>query len=110
MQVKMFEVRDRHTHIPVIAVNFENSTEPEKRLLGRAGFGTTDMARAHYVMLYKTNQDFGTTDPFNWPGSSRTMREAHIHLQKHFNELETGAVIDIEFILGETPTPKLSEN
>lgn len=47
-------------------------------------------------------------DSFNW-SNARTMHVAHEYLKEHFDDLESGAVIDVEFILGETETPKRSE-
>ena len=37
------------------------------------------------------------------------MKEAHAYIAGHFEELESGAVIDVEFILGETAEAKKSE-
>jgi len=37
------------------------------------------------------------------------MTVVHLHLEKHFEELPSGSVIDVEFILGETAQPKISE-
>jgi len=33
----------------------------------------------------------------------------HLYITEHWNELESGDVIDVRFILGETPHPCLSE-
>jgi len=40
---------------------------------------------------------------------ARTMLEAHRHVAAHWNELQSGDVVDVEFILGETAAPKVSE-
>jgi hypothetical protein len=48
-------------------------------------------------------------DPYDWPANSRMKTEVHHWLCKHFDEIESGAVVDVEFILGETSSPKLSE-
>jgi hypothetical protein len=39
----------------------------------------------------------------------RTMRQAHLYITAHFDELSDGQVIDIEWILKETSKPKVSE-
>ena len=35
---------------------------------------------------------------------------AHHYIQEHFDELHDGDVVDVEFILGETKAPKVSES
>ncbi len=35
--------------------------------------------------------------------------QLHTWLIDHFDEIESGAVVDVEFILGEKPAPKVSE-
>jgi hypothetical protein len=47
-------------------------------------------------------------DCYNW--NDRTYKVAHKHIIEHFDELEDGAVIDVEYILGETEAPKKSES
>lgn len=49
-----------------------------------------------------------TCDPYDW-GQNRSRHFAHKWLIEHFDEIESGAVVDVEFILGETKKPKLSE-
>lgn len=50
-----------------------------------------------------------TYDPYAWGEHIRTFHVAHKYLAEHFEELESGAVIDVEFILGTRETPKQSE-
>ncbi len=52
--------------------------------------------------------DRSTCDPFEW-GDNRTRLFAHKYIAEHFDELPSGAVVDVEFILGESAAPKLSE-
>lgn len=47
-------------------------------------------------------------DPYSW-GPSRTLRVVHGHIIQHWDELKSGDVIDVEFLLGERPEPKVSE-
>jgi hypothetical protein len=49
----------------------------------------------------------GTYDPFKW--SNRTMHTARRWLEEHFDEVQTGDVVDVQFILEETDKPKVSE-
>ena len=109
MQVKLFEIRDRATFIPAMAVKLDgNCSDQEDWLLRRAGYGM-DAANRNYV--YITNLSEGTTqcDPYRWGRCSRTMESAHRYILDHFDELTPGQVIDVEFILGESTTPKESE-
>ena len=104
MITKLFEVRDRGTFIPVIAIKVSHDTPKEHYLLARSGY----TEERNYVLLARLQ---GSTemnyDPYEW--GNRTMQQAHHHITEHFDELEPGAVIDVEFILGETSSPKRSE-
>jgi hypothetical protein len=102
MQVKMFEIRDRATFLPVIAIHLDFDNEVEQWLLSRIGFGTA----MKYVLLIKGDEC--EYDPYVWT-SRRTLRTAHLFIRDNFEILETGSVIDVEFILNESPEPKISE-
>lgn len=98
------------TFIPVMAIRFDNPTEAERYLLARSGYGRAPETQASYLFLCKIDGDgpTGHYDPYSW-GAARTMGVAHLYLLKCFDELESGAVVDVEFILSETPAPKVSE-
>ena len=106
MKSKTFEIRDSATFIPVLAVKIDAFAEPEPDhyLLRRAGYGGTPC-----VIVVKLEGGGGYYDPYDWPGGTRTMTVAHEYITQQFDNLETGAVVDVEFILGETPTEKQSE-
>lgn len=108
MIAKIFEVRDRGTFIPVVAIKIQPANEKERYLAGRVGYGRTQVEQSRFVLLARLEAKGEVTyDPYGWKG--RTLHEAHLWLNDHFDEVETGAVIDVEFILGETTTPKKSE-
>lgn len=108
MKTKMIEIRDRMTFIPAMAIQLEPDDEASRYLLARAGFGTEpDDQRQHVVLLRMTGDVTSQCDPFAW--GDRTMRTAHDHIRYHFDELANGAVVDVEYLLGETATPKTSE-
>lgn len=111
MIAKTFEVRDSGTFIPVMAVKMEPGNEADRYLMARAGFGRTPEEQAGYVTLLRIAGGVGTatSDPHEWPGNSRTIPWAHRHIYENWDKLESGAVVDVEFILGETPQPKRSE-
>jgi hypothetical protein len=85
-----------------------DGNEEDRYLLRRAGL---DAEGSFNILLFSLGAGYGYLDPYNWPGAPmvRTFQVAHEYLEKHFDELETGTVIDVEFIVGETKEPKLSE-
>ena len=112
MIAKTFEVRDRSTFIPVLAIKLKPSCEKDRYLLGRAGYGTTPQDQAKYVFLCRVDggEGKGSCDPYDWQsGGARTMAVAHSHIIEHFDELESGAVVDVEYIQSERDKPKKSE-
>lgn len=117
METKMFEVRDRSTFIPVLAIcpggrYSPAMSTPERHLWGRAGYGTTLEALSGYVLLARIvgGETDLKYDPYSWDMSrGRSMSQAHVYIGEHWDELTSGDVIDVEFILGETAAPKVSE-
>lgn len=115
METKLFEVRDAMTFVPcwgilllptklhVLGIDIEHSEE--KYLLRRAGFGVD-----HPLVLFgRLEGGESSYDPYSWTGGSRTMRTAHAYVTARWDQLESGDVIDVEFILGERETEKVSE-
>ena len=103
MQTKFLEIRDSATFIPALAIKLTADDEFGHYLLRRAGFGPNQ----NYIILHHLESSEFQYYPFSWP--NRTMHQAHLYIQDHFDELQSGDVIDVEFILGETMTKKLSE-
>jgi hypothetical protein len=109
VKVKIFEIRDRGTFIPALAIKLKSDDNPKEHyLLRRAGL---DEDGSYTIALLKLQTGECELDRYEWNGAPtvRTMPEAHKYIEEHFDDLGTGAVIDVEFILGETKTPKLSE-
>lgn len=111
MITKTFEIRDASTFIPVLAVKMVPGCESDRYLLGRSGFGTDPDRQAEYILVVKIDGGDGKSncDPYGWAGGARTMRVAHAYIQKNWDALESGAVVDVEFIQGEKPNEKRSE-
>lgn len=111
MNSKMLEIRDRGTFIPVLAIQLEPSGEEERWLLARAGFGRKAEAQRQYVLLCRITggADQCTTDPYHWDRSTRTYYVAHQYIRTHWDELRSGSVVCVEYILGERTEPKSSE-
>lgn len=99
MIVKSFEVRDSMTSIGVLAFKLTARNDRERYLLARAGFGTSDNELSEYVILWRLEGGRCTYDPYDWAGN-RTMTFAHEHILKNFDALESGSVVDVEYIFG----------
>lgn len=126
MQAKALEVRDRGTFIALLAVDMnprgipsESSSEPralietaaaaqdaQRWLLRRVGYPCD--GRPNVMITYLGGGRVADNDPYGWD-SERTFPVAHAYIIEHWTEIEDGDVIDVEFILGETPTKKRSE-
>lgn len=112
MITKTFEVRDRATFIPVLAIRLRPTDEADRYLIARAGYGTRPERQAEYILVVRIAGGEGraTCDPYDWGNGSRTLQVAHDHIAKNFDGLPNGAVVDVEYILGETAAPKVSES
>jgi hypothetical protein len=108
LKTKLFEIRDRATFIPCIGIwidTRDSDVNAEFYLIRRAGYDEA------YPLLLLTRLDGGGKaqyDAYDW--GDRTMQVAHDYIQNHWDELQSGDVVDVEFILGETTTPKESES
>lgn len=114
MIVKALELRDEGTFIALLAVDmnpalvqFAPSTHDAQRyLLRRCGYPCDGRPN---VLITKLAGDGSraSNDPYYWGG--RTMPVAHNYIIEHWHELKDGDVVDVQFILGETKAPKVSE-
>lgn len=105
MQTKLFEVRDRSTFIPCLGILLEANCEKEKYLLRQAGFALD----REYILFHPLTKNEINYDIYEWSTGGRTIAHAHEYVIKNWHKLESGQVIDVEFILGETKEPKQSE-
>lgn len=95
---KLIEIRDRGTFIAAMAVRVSGD---DGYLMRRAGF------QSPMVYLIALATERCAYDPYTW--GDRTMANAHLYIAEHFDELHDGDVVDVQFILGETDKPKVSE-
>lgn len=101
----MIEIRDKATLIPamVIRVNaMTNMPEPHNWLIQHSGWGTDNPGIYLFAMHGKGYCHY---DAYGW--GDRTFHNAHLYVQEHFDDIEDGQVVDVEFILGETEHPKV---
>ncbi len=104
LDTKVLEVRDSATHIPVLAIRMLAKNDIQKYYIhDRSGYPLDGRC----ISVMKLNDMDGNCDPYTW--TNRTMATAHDYIYTHFDELSDGDVVDVEFILGEKPTRKVSE-
>lgn len=110
METKLFEVRDRMTLVPVICIKLAPDNEPDGYLLAMAGYGLLPKSQGKFILMGKLQTGVLQNRPQDHSGypAVRTLPMAHQHIEKHWDELTSGDVIDVEFILGETTEAKIS--
>lgn len=109
MEVKLLEVRDSMTFIPMLAIKPIPRSEEERYLLARAGYGSDPKIQSAFVFLCRLDGGPMNYDAYAWGHLSRTCGTVHDWLGDHWAEVKSGDVLDVEYILGETSVPKVSE-
>lgn len=104
METKLIEIRDRATFIAAVAMRVAPANDQQRYLLRRSGYSDT-WDDVILMPLDCTNVNY---DPYKWTGA-RTLHHAHLWIREHFDTLKDGDVVDVQFILGETGSPKQSE-
>lgn len=107
MEVKLLEIRDRATFIPVLCMLMESHHSQESYLLGRAGYRPGFHLVRQVLMTSLNSPDKSDYDPSAW--GNRTRETAHCWIADNWDDILTGDVIDVEFIRGETKEKKISE-
>jgi hypothetical protein len=105
IETKIFEIVDRGTCLPAIAVKVTNSCgicgeESDRHcwLMDLAGWHMN----SGIYLFHAGAPGRVSYDPYSW-GQSRTFHVAHLHIEKHWNDLKDGACIDVCELLGEPP-------
>jgi hypothetical protein len=117
MQTKILEIRDKATFFPVVCVNMnpgnENTLprgfpqyESQLYLLRRCGYPCDNRPNILYVRAAADGRP-ASNDPYFF--GDRTNQVALNYIIDHWDEIEDGDVIDVEYILGEAPQKKVSE-
>lgn len=106
MEVKLLEIRDAATFIPVMCVNANSREVPEAWLLRRAGYAN-DGEPCIILVRIAGGSGAAHCDGYSW--GDRTFSVAHEHIINNWHRLRSGDVVDVQFILGETTAPKMSE-
>lgn len=105
METKIFEVRDRVTFISVMATKCSSNDELENAHLIKNGFSNS----IPLVLVGRLGKGEHTYYPDDWGYNPRTMYVAHKYIEEKFDELNTGEVVDVQFILGETSEKEKSD-
>jgi hypothetical protein len=106
MEVKCLEIRDAGTFIPVICIKPIPDNEGQRYLLRRDGYSCDP--HDPIIIMIDAQCRGAAYDPYDWD-DARTKRTAHIFICNNWRTLCDGDVVDVQFILGETTMPKLSE-
>ena len=88
MKTKLFELRDRGTFIPVLAVQLSPSDDfSENWLMRRAGFGPDGDCVILCRLECSGTVRNATYDPYAWGANPRTFSVAHDFIMKNFDAL-----------------------
>jgi hypothetical protein len=126
MKTKLLEIRDEGTFIPMLCVDI-NPGDPYPRqgsfteeeiekyliqynarlyLLLRCGYPCDERPNIAMTHLSASGDRFSNDHHF-WGGRTRPV--AHKYIIENWESLNDGDVVDVQFILGETKEPKVSE-
>lgn len=106
MQVKCLELRDAATFIPVICVHPAPDNEAQRYLLRRDGY--SGQPTESCIIMIDAQCRKCAYDPYYWPDG--THRTAHQFIIDNWATLTDGAVVDVQYIRGESTAPKVSES
>lgn len=114
--LKYVEIRDVGTTIPAVCFrpsaiyNYSGAFNPIVGKVVSYGLERTGYSRHNQcVVLMRLDDCRAKNDPYEWGNSSRTMTAAHAWIDENFDRINHGDVVDVQFILGQTNTPKISE-
>lgn len=102
IETKMFGVRGNGTFYPVVATKLYSEEDSEQFLLDRAGFRGSYV----YILLNNIGEQKTNYDPYRWNNSELTV--AHKHIEKNFDSLMTGEIIDTQYLEGKVSQPRKS--
>ena len=105
MKTKALEIRDELTFIAALAVDMNPANDQQHWLLRRCGYPCN--GEPNVILTRLDGNGKATNDPYEWGG--RTYPVAHNFIIENWEQLKDGDVVDVQFILGETPAPKISE-
>jgi hypothetical protein len=99
---KVFEVRDRATCIPVLAIKMVAHNPIEHTFLWSKGY-PLGLDCIPSVIMMRLDDQRGSSDPYWW--KDRTHQVAHNYIYDNFDNIPNGGVVDVRVILGEEKEP-----
>lgn len=111
LEVKLVEARDDGITMALMFVKMAPDNPSEKWLLARSGYG--DCPEEYIIMV-----DINEGDNFKGQTSAsetdyaygfRTRTVVHHFMEDNWDTVKPGDVVDVQYILGETSSPKKSE-
>jgi len=106
METKIFEVRDRATTMPAVAILMQPTNRREHLILRHAGYSCSP--GDDVILFGHLEGGKFAYDVYEWNGNSTRMT-AHDYISKNWAKLNSGDVICTEFIRGERTEPKETE-
>lgn len=106
--IKAIEIRDKGTMIGALAIRMLGDNPIQTYYFRRAGYP----ADGSSITLMCLSDCKATNDPYEWGAlgkGTRTLPNAHNFIIDNFDALNDGDVVDVEVILGESQTAKVSE-
>lgn len=106
---KFFEVRDKATTASVMCIQMDlmkvlyTQGERSVRIASRAGYAFNPTC----ILFHPMAHDKIKYDPCEW--GDRTYQVAHDYIIKNWETLESGDIVDVEYILGERDKPKTTD-
>lgn len=113
MLIKVLEIRDRATCFSAMAIKMVPEAYHATSLVDGVDWiqiQTAHLERNGYgfdypcVMMCNLRGGKALYDHYEW--GDRTCYVAHKYIEKNFDTLKEGDVVDVEYILGETTQPK----
>lgn len=102
MDIKMIEIRDSFTLINALAIKMNSDKDIENEFLVNSGYSREFPS----IMLFDLADGVGYVNPNSWNSGGRTLRTAHMYIERNYDNLVSGQVVDVEYISGETNSPK----
>lgn len=99
---KFIAVMDRGTRIPLIAFKMSPDGLKEHVMFCTHGFGVLPH---EYTFFYDVNSGKCSYDPYKI-GDAYTLTPACKYIHDHWNEIESGSLVDAQYLRGETSEPR----
>ena len=110
MENKLIEVRDVGTTLSILFIRLSAGSVSESFLLSRVGYGRRPQEYIVAIDLIHPLRIW--LNPFETrmaTQGARTLYSAHEEMTRNWEKYNSGDVLDVQYVLGETRHPKTSE-